>query len=211
MTTTRTPSIDDPRDSTESPAAAVLVVQGAGRGAHEEDRAIADELQRALGPGFRIVFPRLPGEDDPQPDEWKRAIATEAASSRAAIIVAHSAGAAVVADLLAEGRADLDLPGVRAAFLLAPPYMGRGGWALSGFHFDAHRQQPTTLSLATFFYFGDADEVVPADHAACFKQVFPGATFRHIGECGHQFAGRLSPVAQDIEAAARSVGLGLVR
>jgi len=181
----------------------VLFIQGAGRGAHEEDRSIADELQRALGEGFRLQFPRMPGEDDPKLDTWKRAIALEAQHGRADIVVAHSAGAAMLADLLAEGRGDVDLPRVRAVFLLAPPYVGEEGWDFTGFNLDAQRDRPRELDLALSFYFGDDDETVPADHAALYRKVFPGAAFTRLSDCDHQFSEHVAHVARDVEAAAQ--------
>ena len=182
----------------------VLFIQGAGRGAHEEDRALADGLQRALGDDFRVLFPRMPGEDDPKPDTWKRAIALEAQHGKADIVVAHSAGGAMLADLLAEGRSDVDLPRVRAAFLLAPPYIGAEGWDFGGFHLDALRERPQELDLSLSFYFGDADDTVPADHAALYRKVFPHAAFKRLPECDHQFDGHVENMAREIEAVARA-------
>ena len=176
-------------------ATSVLVIQGAGRGAHDADRAIADELQLALGGDFRVSFPHLPGEADPEPDAWRQAITQLAQDRKADVIVAHSVGAALVADMLAEGAA---LPGARAAALLAPPYVGSGGWDFGGYHFDAHRAHPPTLQLALSFYFGASDRTVPLDHAVLFKKVFPHASFTRLAGCDHQFAGHLPAVARGI-------------
>ena len=179
----------------------VLVIQGAGPGAHDADRAIADELQRALGDGFRVAFPRMPGEPDPQVDVWQRAIAREARRGAADVVVAHSAGAAILADLLAQGRGPVDLPRARSAFLLAPPYIGQGGWELGGFHLDAQRADPPALGLALFLYFGEADTTVPVSHAALYGAIFPLAAFTRLAGCDHQFTGHVARLARDVEAA----------
>lgn len=184
----------------------VLFIQGAGQDAPEAGGEIADALQRALGPDYRIACPRMPGMYDPQPLAWRRAIAQEAESHRADILVAHSVGAAVLADLLADGG-DVKLPRVLTAFLLAPPYMGRGGWPLAGFGLDAHRSAPPEVKIGLFFYFGAADTVVPAGHAALYEQVFPRAAYRHFSQCGHRFTGHLPLVAQDLDTTARALGL----
>ena len=109
----------------------VLFIQGAGQDAHATGRAMADGLQRALGLPYKLTYPRMPGEYDPKPEAWKHTIALEAQACRADILVAHSMGAAIVADLLA-GGGDAVLPQVQTAFLLAPPYVGRAGWPLGG-------------------------------------------------------------------------------
>lgn len=184
---------------------AVLVIQGAGPGAHAADQILADQLRRALGGGFRVLFPALPDEDDPHPQAWKHVIAVEAQRHGAEAIVAHSAGAAMLADLLAQGRAERDLPDVRLVMLLAPPYVGEAGWTLGGFHLDAWRDRPTSLPLALSFYFGDADEIVPASHAALYRQVFPQAAFLRLAHCGHQFDGHMAQVARELSAALRTL------
>lgn len=179
----------------------VLFIQGAGPGAHAADQCLADELQRALGSDFRVLFPPMPDEDDPHPQAWQHVIAVEAQRSGAEVIVAHSAGAAVLADLLVRDRAERDLPDVQAVMLLAPPYVGDGGWNLGGFHLDARRDDPPALPLALSFYFGDADDTVPAAHAGLYAQVFPRATFQRLPRCGHQFDGHIADVATDLLAA----------
>jgi len=184
----------------------VLFIQGAGQDAHATGRAIVEGLQRALGRHYKLSYPRMPGEYDPKAEVWKRTIALEAQACRADIIVAHSVGAAVVADMLAAGG-DAALPRVQTVFLLAPPYVGRGGWPLPGFGLDEHRGDPPAVKAGMFFYFGAADTVVPASHAVLYEQVFPRAAYRQFSQCGHRFAGHLPLVAQDIDTTARALGL----
>lgn len=179
---------------------AVLFVQGAGEGAHDADRALADALARELGDRFRVVFPRLPREDDPDTVTWNRAIATEARRARAVAVVAHSAGAANVADMLAEGRRG-ELPDARAMFLLAPPFIGPGGWAFEGFHLDHATSRQALGGLPLHFYFGSEDTTVPPVHSTLYESVFPDARFHRLQDCGHQFTGHLRRVAQDIRSA----------
>lgn len=179
---------------------AVLFIQGAGKGAHSEDRVLADALQQALGERFLVVFPPLPNEADPDTDVWKHAIAEEARRARAAVLVAHSAGAANVADLLAEGRYRTDLPPLRGLFLLAPPFIGPGGWEFEGFHFDAPVAAASLGGLPVHFYFGSADATVPAAHADLYRRVFPDARLRILPGCDHQFTGQLPIVARDVRA-----------
>ena len=177
---------------------AVLFVQGAGDGAHAADQPLADALARELGAGFRVVFPQLPGEDDPDEATWKRAIADAARDAGASVVVAHSAGAANTADLLAEGGYGTRLPRLDGLFLLAPPFMGPGGWPLAGFHFDHATSRQALAGLPLHFYFGAADATVPATHADLYEPVFPDATFHRLPRCDHQFTGHIAHIASDI-------------
>ena len=176
----------------------MLFIQGAGENAHAVDRPLADALARELGAAFRLAFPQLPGEADPDTAVWKRAIAGEARRANATVVVAHSAGAANTADLLAEGRLGTDLPGLHGLFLLAPPFIGPGGWAFDGFHFDHPTSRQALGGLPVHFYFGLADETVPTAHAQLYEQVFPDAVFHRVPHCDHQFAGHAAHVASDI-------------
>jgi hypothetical protein len=186
--------------SRSTAVAVVLFVQGAGQGAHEEDHVLAEALQKELGERFLVVFPRLPGEADPDNEAWKQAIATEARSAGATAVVAHSAGAAITADLLAQGLYGKTLPALRALFLLAPPFIGPGGWDFEGFHFDHAVGRQALDGLALHLYFGLADETVPPSHAELYRQVFPDAVFRSLPRCDHQFSGQMSTVARDLRA-----------
>jgi pimeloyl-ACP methyl ester carboxylesterase len=183
----------------EGPSAAVLFVQGAGENAHAVDRTLADGLAAELGDGFQVVFPQLPGQADPDTAIWNRAIAAEARRARAVAVVAHSAGAANVADMLAEGRRG-ELPGVRGMFLLAPPFIGPGGWAFEGFHLDHPTSRQALGGLPLHFYFGSEDRTVPPAHATLYEGAFPDASFHRLQHCDHQFGGHLRRVAQDIRA-----------
>ncbi len=180
----------------------VLFVQGAGEHAHAADQPLADSLARELGSGFRVVFPQLPGEDDPDAATWKHAIADAARRAGASVVVAHSAGAANTADLLAEGGYGTDLPRLDGLFLLAPPFIGPGGWPLKGFHFDHATSRQALDGLSLHFYFGAADTTVPATHADLYAPMFPDATFHRLPRCDHQFAGHVAHIASDIRRVA---------
>jgi predicted alpha/beta hydrolase family esterase len=190
--------------SVETPRADALVqilfIQGAGQGAHEEDAALVEALREALGARLPVSFPEMPNEADPDSAAWKRAIADEARRVRATVVVAHSAGAAITADMVMEGRRGTELPRLRGLFLLAPPFVGPGGWALEGFHFDRAPSPGALDRLAIHFYFGQSDTIVPAAHADLYAGVFPDATFHRVPHCDHQFAGHLTRVAQDVLA-----------
>ncbi|MCK9687093.1 alpha/beta hydrolase [Scleromatobacter humisilvae] len=188
-----------------SPCIDVLFIQGASDGAHAADRALADALGSALGDGFRVHFPHMPHEEAPDNDVWRRAISTALHRTPATFLVAHSAGAAIVADMLARGGEDAAalaaLPGV---LLLAPPFVGAGGWKLDGFRLDEPVQPETLAGLPLQLYFGSADTTVPPAHADLYARRFPGATIHRLPGCGHQFEGWMAHVARDVRALARA-------
>jgi hypothetical protein len=193
-----------PENVAMSPAPVeLLFIQGASAGAHEADRVLSDALSRALGPGFRVHFPHMPHEDAPDNDVWKRRISTTLRQSRATFLVAHSAGAALVADLLAQGPPD-ELAGLHGVVLLAPPYIGRGGWPLDGFHLDDPADPARLRGLPLRLYFGLADTTVPPSHADRYAALFPDATIQRLPGCGHQFEGFMAEVARDVRSLAHA-------
>ena len=187
-----------------SPCVDLLFIQGASAGAHDADRPLADALGQALGADFRVHFPRMPNEDAPDNDVWKRAISTALVRTRATFLVAHSAGAAIAADMLAQRGTRAELTPLRGLFLLAPPFVGEGGWKLDGFHFDRPIDSATLDDLPMHLYFGSADQTVPPSHADLYEALFPAATIHRLPGCDHQFGGFMARVAQDLRTPARA-------
>lgn len=187
-----------------SPCIDVLFVQGASAGAHDADRPLSDALGQALGPGFRVHFPRMPDEDAPDNDVWTRAISTALRRTASTFLVAHSAGAAIAADMLAQREHRAELTSLRGLFLLAPPFVGEGGWQLDGFHFDRPVDAAELGGLPLHLYFGSADQTVPLAHADPYAALFPRATIHRLAGCDHQFGGFMARVANDVRARLRA-------
>jgi len=181
----------------------LLFIQGASAGAHDADRVLSDALSQSLGPGFRVHFPHMPNEAAPDNDVWKRRISTTLRQSRSTFLVAHSAGAVLVADMLAQGPPD-ELAGLLGLFLLAPPFVGRGGWQLDGFHLDDPADRTRLHGLPLQLYFGLADTTVPPAHAELYSALFPDAAIHRLPGCGHQFEGFMAQVALDVRSLARA-------
>lgn len=111
----------------------VLFVQGGGAGAYDEDSKLAASLQRALGSGYTVHYPRMPDEDAPDYEAWKARI-LEACSAFAGpyILVGHSLGASFLLRVLAETQ--LEPAGV---FLVATPYWGAPDWEVDAYALPA--------------------------------------------------------------------------
>jgi predicted alpha/beta hydrolase family esterase len=164
----------------------VLFIQGGGEGAWAEDEKLAVSLQHALGAEYNVVYPYMPGEDDPQYETWAAQISEEqAASGDKAIIVGHSVGGAVLLRRLSETKIDKPIAGL---FVIAAPYWGAEDW-----------QADLPPGLPVFLYHSRNDSVVPFAHLAQFAEKFPQATVRPFDGRGHQFDSDLSEVAEDIK------------
>ena len=188
-----------------TPCIALLFIQGASAGAHEADRVLAEALGHALAPDFRVHFPRMPDEDAPDNDVWRRAISTALQRTRATFLVAHSAGAAIAADMLTRGGDEAaTLAALSGVFLLAPPFVGKGGWKLDGFRLDEPVAPEALASLPLHLYFGSADTTVPSAHADLYARLFHGAAIHRVPGCGHQFEGWMAHIARDVQALARA-------
>lgn len=173
----------------------VLFVHGAGEDAHEEDRKLAESLQNALGAGYDVRSPKMPG-GGPGYGEWKNRILGElAAMGSGAILVGHSFGASILLKCFSEERLEKPVAGV---FLVAAPFWGAEDWEVDEYALQEDFASKLPEGLPVFFYHGRGDEVVPFGHLALYRERFPGATFRAFDGRGHQFGDDLSEVAGDI-------------
>jgi predicted alpha/beta hydrolase family esterase len=174
----------------------VLFIQGGSEGAYEADHLLANSLQQALGNGYRVRYPRMANEDDPQYDAWKTGIEVSLAQSRGAIaLVGHSLGAFMLVRYLAETRLP---PGLIGLFLIATPFVSETeGWRfpdLAPPESFAKKLNAVTI----FLYHSRDDEVVPFEHLALYRARLPRATVHMFEGRGHQFRNDLTEVADDI-------------
>ena len=183
------------------PGTHVLFIQGGGEGAHAADAALAESLQRALGPDYTVRFPRMPGEADPKLAAWKRKLATELSHGRGdLVLVAHSMGGAILLNYLAEKSDMLRHMPVAGLFLLAVPAWDGEKWNFDELKLPADIEDKLADIPQIFFYQCRDDKVVPFDHLALHAEQLPNATVREIDHGGHQFGEDLSEVAEDIRA-----------
>lgn len=175
----------------------VLLIQGAGEGAHEEDAKLAESLRRKLGPDYEVHYPAMPDEGDPDDDAWGSAIAAELADmGEDAILVGHSAGAATLCMFLATRDLALRVAGI---FLVSAPFFGEGGWQVEGFALpkDLGRRFP---DAPVFLYHGGEDEIAPIAHLDLYARAIPRAVVRRLEGRNHQLDDDMTEVARDIES-----------
>lgn len=177
----------------------VLFIQGAGAGAYDADKRLADSLQQALGSDYDVRYPLMPDEDNAPYAEWQQQVETElAAMSGPVLLVGHSVGASILAKCLTEIAVDTPIAGI---FLLSSPFWGGDGWRYEGYQTlelpkDVAAKLPQDAPV--FLYHSHDDEIAPFRHLALYARILPKATARDIASGGHQFNNDLTMVAKDI-------------
>jgi serine hydrolase len=177
----------------------VLFIQGAGEGAYQEDKKLADCLRQALGADYDVRYPVMPDEDSAPYDQWKQRVETELnTTSGPVLLVGHSVGAAILAKCLTE--IDVDQP-VVGIFPLSTPFWGGDGWQYEGYQqlelpndFAARLPQ----NAPVFLYHSQDDAIVPFRHLALYARILPKATVRAFERGGHQLNNDLTVIAKDI-------------
>ena len=175
----------------------VLFVQGGGEGAHDEwDHRLVASLERELGPGYAVRYPRMPKEADPKYAAWKAALKRHLDRlDDGAILVGHSIGGTILIRTLADAPPKLILAGI---FVIAAPFVGDGGWQSEDIEplsdIGARLPKRTPIHL----YHGTKDETAPLAHVRLYAQAIPQAVVRRLSGRDHQLNDDLSEVAADI-------------
>lgn len=177
----------------------VLFVQGGGKGAYDEDAALAASLERALGGGeYEIHFPRMPDEADPNVKSWKRKISAELSRLHGKVsLVGHSVGGSMLLKYLSEEEVTKPVGGL---FLLAAPSWDEDRWNFDDLKLPRNIAEKLASIPRIFLYHSRDDEVVPFAHLALHAARVPQATVRAVDGRGHQFGNDLTDVARDIRS-----------
>ena len=180
----------------------VLFVQGAGERVHDEwDNHLVDSLRSELGAGYHVRVPRMPAEAEPSITSWGPALEAEIATlGPAAVAVGHSVGAGALLHVLAHAARTADLI---AVVLIAAPYIGPGGWPSDDIESTAGLVARLPAGLPVLLYHGDADALVPVEHAALYAQVLPRVRVHRLPGRDHQLNNSLAEVAHDIKSLVR--------
>jgi predicted alpha/beta hydrolase family esterase len=176
----------------------VVFLQGAGTGAHAADAVLAASLGRHLGDGFRVEFPEMPREDDPDYERFRPVIADAIARADKPVVVGHSLGGYFLLKYLAEERPDA---GIRAICLIAAPFpSGDADWIFDGFELPDGFGDLLPAGIPILLFASKDDEVVPFAHRDLYAAAIPRAATRTTTG-GHQLGDDLGVVARDLVAA----------
>jgi predicted alpha/beta hydrolase family esterase len=175
----------------------VLFIQGGGAGAHDEwDDKLAESLRRKLGGGYEVRYPRMPDEGDPSYARWSAAIRREMADlDDGAVVVGHSAGAAILLGALAEQPPER---GVAAIVLIAAPFVGEGGWPSEEFELTSGLGARLPPGVPVHVFHGLQDHTVPPSHASLYALAIPQAQVHQLPRRDHQLNNDLSEVAEAV-------------
>jgi predicted alpha/beta hydrolase family esterase len=179
----------------------LLFIQGGGANVHDEwDDKLVASLERTLGRGWDIRYPRMPSEDDPHYAAWKPAIEREiAALDDGAILVGHSLGGTMLVNALADQPPERE---IGAVVLIAPPFVGQGGWPGEEFATPANLGERLPAEAPVHIFHGDADETAPPAHADLYARAVPQAKVHRLPGRDHQLNNDLAEVAEVIESLA---------
>ena len=162
----------------------VLFIQGGGEGAFAADKPLAESLQRSLGPDYQVHYPAMPSEDDPSDAIWHREIQRELENmGDEVVLVGHSVGAYLLLKFVVSDRGRRPLAGI---FLIATPFVGRGGWELNEIAMSEDFAENLPSDTPIVLYHARDDEVVPFGHLGIYRQKIPQATVREFETGGHQ-------------------------
>lgn len=175
----------------------VLLVQGGGKGAHDEwDNKIADSLERELGSDYTVRYPRMPHETDPTYADWSATLRREFVKlDDGAVLVGHSIGGAILLRTLADDPPALTIGGI---FLIAVPFVGEGGWRSEDVEPLADLGAKLPERTPIYLYHGSQDETAPLEHVHLHAKSIPQAVVRELSGRDHQLNNDMSEVAADI-------------
>ena len=105
----------------------IFFIQGAGENVHDQwDNKLVASLRRELGDGYEIHYPRMPNEADPSFTAWNPPLLKAFdALDDGSILIGHSVGGTILLHTFAN-----ECPKFKPAalILIAPPFVGEGGW-----------------------------------------------------------------------------------
>ncbi|WP_028750496.1 alpha/beta fold hydrolase [Rhizobium leucaenae] len=177
----------------------VLFVQGAGEGVHARwDNNLVASLERELGENYAVLYPQMPGENDPSYAAWRAALIREFdLLEDGAILVGHSIGGTILLHVLAEQPPKLKLGGL---FIIAAPFIGEGGWPSDDIDDLKDFSERLPPGIPVNLYHGADDDVVPTAHVHLYAKAIPHAVVRTVEHRDHQFNNDMRDVARDIRS-----------
>ena len=175
----------------------VLFIQGAGAGTYDEwDDKLVDSLERELGDGFEVRYPRMPDEDDPSEASWVPAIREALAElGDGAVVIGHSVGGTLLVRALTEHP---PVARLAAIILVATPFVGDGGWPGDGFEFGPGLGDRLPPDVAVHVVHGLDDDTAPPAHADLYARAIAHAHVNRLPGRDHQLGNDLREVAATI-------------
>jgi len=84
---------------------AILFIQGGEKGAYKVDKKLVSYLQDSIGKAYKIIYPKMPNEDNPDYGSWKATFDKELGKIEGKIIlIRHSVGGFLLLKYLSEKK-----------------------------------------------------------------------------------------------------------
>lgn len=163
-------------------ARTVLVIHGAGEPHRRRGKVYWEPLlENSLGPGYRVMAPRMPRPEQPNYWAWARRVDELLTGARRPIVVGHSFGASVLLKYFSE---TVRRPAFAGLFLAATPFWGANfpEFALAP---DAAARLRNVSPI--YFYHSRDDSEVPFEHLERYRRLLPHAKSRPLDERGHEY------------------------
>ncbi len=163
----------------------VLVMHSSGpQGAGEGSDPLVRRLREVLEPEYEVLFPKMPGIDEPHYEPWRDRLAAELAGVDGKVIVfGHSLGGSVALKYAAEGGLDDRVAGL---VLAETPYWGSSGWEREWALPEEWPGEGTRLPPIHLFHSRD-DDVIPFAHLDLYAKRLPDAQVHALDGNGHLF------------------------
>ncbi|MGA9635003.1 MAG: alpha/beta fold hydrolase [Solirubrobacterales bacterium] len=171
----------------------VLLTHSSGpQGPGEGSDPLVRRLREELGAEYEVLFPKMPGIEDPHYEPWRDRLAAELAGVEGRVIVfGHSLGGSVALKYAAEGGLEDRVAGLVIA---GAPYWGQSEWEREWALPGDWAGEETRLPPVVLFHSRD-DEVSPFAHLDLYAKRLTEAEVHPLDGNGHLFdRGDLSEV-----------------
>jgi predicted alpha/beta hydrolase family esterase len=157
-----------------------------------------ETLQKALGPSFDILLPRMPNNTNAQYADWKKIFEKIMEKvDENVVLVGHSLGALFLTKYLSE---NFPSKKVKSVFLIAAPFDDTSKESLGSFAIDVSKVGNIQEKVSSIFlYFSKDDPVVSFSEADKYAQKLPQATLRTLDDRGHFRQEQFPELVRDLQ------------
>jgi|SRR5215204_880639 len=161
----------------------VLLLHSSGpQGPGEGSDPFVARLREELGPGYEVLFPKMPDPDDPHYLPWSERIGQVLAEvDTPIVVVGHSLGGSVFLQHLAETDGREPIAGL---LLVATPFWSPSGWEAEWALPEDWPDADTALPPIFLFHSRD-DEEIPFAHLDLYAKRLPSAEVHPLDGNGH--------------------------
>lgn len=176
----------------------ILFIHGGGENGFEADTELYLSLQKALGEGYKVHYPKMPSDETLPDFGWLQCIEDNLFKlDRELIVVGHSLGASMLLKYLSEHKIQKTVIGI---LLIATPFWNGDEKWVKGLMLQKGFEDKLPNNIPIYLYHCRDDKEVSFKNLAIYSEKLPQARLREIARGGHQLDNDLTIVANDIKA-----------